>query len=65
MLGVVALSERSWWWNDASPPLAGRSEYAGVPDGMKMPGRHSGREPYQERQRVEVQGERAIAEERV
>src|SRR5690606_42022533 len=51
-----------WRWNDASSPLAGCSNYPGISDGMKMRGRDRRSESHQKRQRVEVEGEGAVAE---
>src|SRR5690606_21792998 len=62
MVGGVGLSERWRWRNDASSPLAGRREHAGVPDGVETRGWHCGSEARQKRQRVEVEGEGAVAE---
>src|SRR5690606_40889566 len=49
-------------WNDASSSLAGCSNYPGISDGMKMRGRDRRSESHQKRQRVDGEGEGAVAE---
>src|SRR5690606_21170904 len=44
-VGGVGFSGWCRWRNDASSPLAGRREHAGVPDGVETRGWHCGSEP--------------------
>src|SRR5690606_8652672 len=62
VVGVAGFSGRWGWRDDTSSPLARSRKYAGVPDSMKMWGRHRGREAHQKRQRIEIEGEGAVAE---
>ena len=53
---------RRQWRHDARSPLARGSEHAGVSHGVEARGRHGGGEPAEQRERIEIDRERAVAE---
>ena len=59
---VVLVGWRRPWGNDASSPLAVGREYAAVPDGIEPWRRHRHGESDEQRQRIHVDGDGAVAE---